>query len=472
MNHVNSGGEVYQVRLNQRFLATLACGSFAVLFGACGVNSQNNYEQMRGLLTSEKYNDAANFIEGNKEKFYGENNAVLFYMDKLMALHLAKKYDESNELVGKASDKIEALYTESVSKNVGAFMTNDNVLPYEGEEFEKVLIHVIGALNYTLKGDKGGALVEAKAVEEKLTVLNDRILKGAKDEKEEAAKQSSQYNEDAFTRWLAGCMHETEADNDSLNNALISYKKALDAYEKSYTPKYKTPTPTLLVQDLLRAAEALRFDDDVQALKKKFPNVSYTKPTETKDKGEVVFIHMNGEAPFKMEKTWETQADSKVIKVAYPEFASKRKNIAYATVSIGGTEARTEMFEDINAIAIQSLTDRMGRVKAKMIARAIAKFVAAKVAEVAAEKASGNKGLGKLFGAAASIAGAATEKADVRSWLLLPSSIDVAKAFVPAGKHTVTVTYHSASGGVVKTQTIADVDVTPGKKTFLSVKTY
>lgn len=438
---------------------------------ACGVNSQNNYEQMRGMLVEKKFNDAANWIEGNKEKIYGENNAVLFYMDKMMALHLAQQYQASNELVQKADDKIEELYTESVSKNVGAFLTNDNVLPYEGEMFEKVLIHLVGALNFTGLGDKQGALVEARRVEEKLQVLNDRILKGAKDEKDEAAKQAAQYSEDAFIRWFAGCMYEMEADTQSLNDALISYKKALDAYEKSYTPKYKTTTPTLLVQDYYRAAEALHFQEDLDMLKKKFPNVSYAKPADTKDKGEIVLVHMNGEAPYKIEKTWEAIADGKAIKVAYPEYAMKNKSIAYATISVAGTEAKTEMFEDVASIAVQSLKDRMGRIKGKMIARAITKFIAAKAAEKATEAAGGG-GLGRLVGAAVSVAGAATEKADIRSWLLLPASIDVAKAYVPAGKQTVTVTFHSAGGGVVRTETIPDVDVKAGKKVFLNLRTF
>jgi hypothetical protein len=452
-----------------KLLLSLAIASFAA---GCSVNSQNNYQDMRSLLVQQKYNDAANFIEGNKEKFYGENNAVLFYMDKLMALHLAKQYKESNELVSKADDKIEALYTQSVSANVGAFMTNDNVLPYEGEEFEKVLIHVIGSLNYTGLKDKEGALVEARRVEEKLSQLNDRILKGAKDEKDEAAKQRAQYSEDAFIRWFIGAMYETEADMQSLNDALIAYKKALDAYEKSYTPKYKTPTPNLLVQDYYRVATALSFNEDIAMLKKKFPNVPVKTAAETKDKGEVVLIHMNGEAPYKIEKTWEAVADNKVIKVAYPQYALKPKQIAYATVSVSGSEARSETFEDVAAIAVQSLADRMGRVKGKMVGRAIAKFIAAKAAEVATAKASGSGGLGALIGAGASIAGAATEKADIRSWLLLPASIDVAKAYVPAGKHTVTVTFHSAGGGVVRTETINDVEVQAGKKVFLNLRTF
>ncbi len=449
---------------------TKRLSAIVFLLSACGVNSQGTYSQMRAMLVQEKYADAANFIEGHKQEIYGENNAVLFYMDKLMALHLAKRFKESNDLINKASDKIEELYTTSVSRQAAAILTSDNVIPFEGEDFEKVLIHVVGALNYTFMGDKEGAMVEARRVEEKLTALNERALKGAQNDREAAARQLAQYSEDAFVRWFVGCLFETENDEQSLNDALIAYKKALEAYERSYTPKYRTPVPHLLVADLLRAAQALGFSEDIQATKAKYPTVAV--PEDVKGKGEVVLVHLNGEAPYKYERHWEAIADNKIIKVAYPEFRVKPKGTAYATLRVGDTVVRTELFEDVNAIAIGSLMDRMGRVKAKMIARAIAKFLAAKATEVGVAKASGNSGLGALFGAAASVAGAATEKADLRSWLLLPSSIDVAKAYVPVGKHKVTVTLHSASGGVLRTLALPDVEVRAGKKTFLQVRTY
>ena len=90
-----------------------------------------------------------------------------------MALHLAKKYQESNALVEKATQKMDDLYTKSVSTEVGAFMTNDNAKPYEGEDFERALIHVVGALNYSFLGKRDDALVEARRVEQQLQVLND-----------------------------------------------------------------------------------------------------------------------------------------------------------------------------------------------------------------------------------------------------------------------------------------------------------
>jgi uncharacterized protein len=84
----------------------------------------------------------------------------------------------------------------------------------------------------------------------------------------------------------------------------------------------------------------------------------------------------------------------------------------------------------VGQLAIQSLSDRRGRDIARMIARVIAKDQASR----AAGRATGS--LGPLVRLATSVAGAATERADTRSWTLLPDTIQVARVPVPAGKLT------------------------------------
>lgn len=433
-----------------------------VVAAGCGIKPQDNYDQMRTMLASGRYDAASDYIKGKKDSFYGETNVVLFYMDYLATLHHAKRFKESNAQVEAAARKIEDLYTTSISKQAAAILTSDNVIPYEGEDFEKALIHVYGALNYAFNGQRDDALVEARRVEQKLQVLNDQRKKEGR---------QNQYSEDAFIRWLSGCFYETDGDDQAANDALISYRKALDAYEKSYTPKYATPVPRLVLSDMLRVAEKLGFSDDAARIKKSYPNTQYDK--EARGKGSVVFLHFNGESPYKVDKSWEAiTPDAKVVRVAYPEYHSKTKRIVGAELKVGGVTVRTELFEDINAIAVSNLEDHMGRIKAKMIARALAKYAAAKIAEESTKAATKDETAGFLVGLAASIAGAATEQADKRSWLMLPSSIDVAKVAVPPGEHPVTVSYFSSSGGVVETRSLGSVKVAPNKTVFLSDRTF
>ena len=71
-----------------------------------------------------------------------------------------------------AEQRIDDLYTESLAGHVGAFLINENTLPYRGEDFEGVMINFYRALNYIQLGNVDEAMVEARKVKEKLLVIN------------------------------------------------------------------------------------------------------------------------------------------------------------------------------------------------------------------------------------------------------------------------------------------------------------
>ena len=70
-----------------------------------------------------------------------------------MALHLAKRYAESNEVLEQAKQAAEDLWTESIGENAAAWFTTDNSMSYQGEDFEKVAIHFVAAMNYIAEGN-------------------------------------------------------------------------------------------------------------------------------------------------------------------------------------------------------------------------------------------------------------------------------------------------------------------------------
>src|SRR5207245_9403545 len=127
---------------------------------------------------------------------------------RAMTHYLAGRYAESNAQLARAEDRIDALYTVSLHLEAGAFLTNDTTLPYEGEDFEKVMINVIAALNYVSLDRLDDALVEVRKVDQKLNVFNDRNEK------------KNVYKEDAFARYLSGILYEARGE---LNDALVAY---------------------------------------------------------------------------------------------------------------------------------------------------------------------------------------------------------------------------------------------------------
>ncbi|MBI4000735.1 MAG: hypothetical protein HY348_03015, partial [Nitrospira defluvii] len=130
------------------------------------------------------------------ESEYGSRNRLLYSMERGMTLHLAGDYVQSNSQLENAAQEVEQLYTRTIRTETAAFLTNDNMLPYEGDAYEHVMINVIKALNYAAMGQLMEAVVEARQIDHRLNVLSDRV------------KETDGYREDAFARYLTGVLYE------------------------------------------------------------------------------------------------------------------------------------------------------------------------------------------------------------------------------------------------------------------------
>lgn len=447
----------------------------------------SHYAVLDDLLMKGEVTSADAVIEKNKGN-YGQRNAVLYFMDRGMTLHIAGRYAESNQQLEMAEQRIEDLFTRRVSSEAAAFLTNDNLLQYEGEDFEKVMINLIRALNYMYMGDIENALVEARKVDHKLNLINDQY-----------AGKKNAYKEDAFARYLAGILYEAGGYSEQ-NDAWVSYRKALQTYE-DYAAFYSTPIPSLAVKDVLRLSDALGQQDIFEEIKKQFGEAEWQSDAAIKDKGELVFISLNGRAPIKEDNfldiplspealvyVFETSKENnqvkntvrgvsaiqgQLIRVAFPKFVPQKSEIAYADVSLipqdggHGIDKRTVLIEDITAIAVRNLNDRFTRIAAKAVARAAVKKVLAVAIQQKAEKEGGPMA-GLLAGVVANAAAFATEQADKRSWRTLPDEIQLARITAPPGTYNVHIKYVGKNGGIISQKVIPNITIKAGEKKFLS----
>jgi len=65
-----------------------------------------------------------------------------------------------------------------------------------------------------------------------------------------------------------------------------------------------------------------------------------------------------------------------------------------------------------------------------------------------------------------------TERADTRSWLLLPANIQITQVLVPPGVTDVELTFKNAWGQVIDSQKHAQMTFERGKTTFLIHRTF
>lgn len=442
-------------RLGVTLFLFISSGAGLLLSG-CGI-SANLYEQVDRNLARGEHTAAVNTIKSNKNK-YGDRNTVLYNLDLGVLYHYADEVDSSIKYLLEAEREIDELYTKSISQAALSFVVNDNLLPYEGEDFEKVLVNIFLALNFAVKGESDEALVEVRKVDLKLR---------------EYARQydgKNRYQEDAFIRYIAGVLYESGGE---INDAFISYKKAYEAYQ-TYSREYGTPAPPFLLDDLVRTATLMAFTDEAE----KYITLggsAYDK-SRRRSEGSLLVVVYSDLSPIKTENRItvsvpDTAGIVHTFQVALPTFTPRSQQPRYYSVAVTAQEAEvnfsatTVVAENINAIADKALQDRLTLIYLKSGGRAVMKFLAAEAAKQKI-KQDGDNTLANVFGSIAiDVAVGATEQADVRSWRTLPGEIQLARFHLPPGDYILSVT--SADEGYE--WNAVPVNVKVGKTTILLV---
>jgi hypothetical protein len=434
----------------------------------------------------------ADAIMAQAESGYGSRNRLLYNMDRGMTLHLAGDYVQSNNLLEQAAQEVERLYTRTIRTESAAFLTNDNLLPYEGDPYEHVMINVIKALNYAAMGQLMESVVEARQIDHRLNVLSD------------SAKEKDGYREDAFARYLTGVLYEATGD---LNNAFIAYRKAYEIYEATQGWA-RTPMPSMLRADLLRTTDALHMTAEFEEYRRRFPEINWVAREDQPNLAQVVLIGYNGRAPHKEESFLDIPislsalqlvllnrgvihssnrqerraADSvlyglngRVVRVALPRLVPQKTQVLHESVTLlsrGGEpiSGQSQLMYNGTALAEKSLSDRMPGITTKALARAAVKFAAAEAATRGSQHAV-NKGdapwVGLIVGLVAHGLAVASEAADTRSWRTLPDEIQISRLWVPAGEYESRVQAVTRSGGTPQAGASRPLVLRAGQTVFL-----
>lgn len=424
-----------------------------------------------------------------EEGGYGRNNRLLYLLDRGMTLSLAGQFEKSNQLLDQAATTADTLYTNSITQGGASLLTNDNVLPYAGEDFERVMIHLISALNYAQQGQLSEALVECRRVDTKLNSINDQY----KDKK-------NSYKEDAFARYLSGILYEAQGDSEGINNAFIAYRKSFEIYS-DWTTAYGTPIPPMIGADLLRTTDALGMREEHEIYKKQFPKTAWTKISNQTKQGELIIVSFNGKSPRKenhffdividkniinamvLTSIWQSHAGSgnvpistigQLVRIALPKYIPQKSNVGHLSVKMTGPvsfSGQSVLMEDITAIAQRNLEDRTTRTQIKAVTRATIKAIAVKRTSQRAEEKVGG-GAGFLLGKLAEAAAATSEVADLRSWRTLPDEIHLTRMVIPAGTYQVINEFTGRQEDrTIDSTPPQQVSVKAGEKRFIVIRT-
>jgi len=348
----------------------------------------------------------------------------LHYLNKGTLLRLQEKYAESNKYLDHAKVLMERLNAISVTEQLASVSVNDTMKAYEGLPNEQLMVYSFEALNYLQLGAVDEAAVEARQFD----VKQARIA---------ANNKGAKYLSGAFVRYLNGMVYEAVGERDS---ARIEMQKAVDGYRAQNAG---FPVPQALVTDLKR--------------------VTAGAPAAS----EVTFILHNGLGPSLDEQNIRVQNPNPgnnspaMFSLAVPKYVKRAVPVDHVVISAAAGNATSEIVEDINAIGERSFNDRLPLIISRGLARMVVKTLAAQEAK----KQAGDNAWLKL---AADLSTNLSERADTRTWSLMPGNILMARLALPAGIHQITATYYGVNGNVVGTRQFNGIEVKAGKKVFLS----
>lgn len=394
----------------------------------------------------------------------GGVDQTLYYLNKGMLLRFEGDYAASTRQFESAKNLMQKLAAISVAEQAGSVVVNDTLKAYEGTDVEQLLIYAFEELNYLQAGNADEAAVEARQFD-----IKQRLVAGN--------NSGANYLSGAFVRYLNGMTYEEVGEKDS---ARIDYRKAVEGYTaQSSISGFGVPA------SLEASLERIETPHSAQTMKKSArallplpagqPGSPGMRSRETPSRdassnGEVIFILHNGLGPSLAENVVmvanpDPQNGAAILSVAVPSLVRRPVPVAYFDLSEDSISATSEIVEDINAIAQKSLDDRLPAITARAVARMVLKNAAARKVKKQSEDA-GTAGL--LMSIASDVGAITSERADTRSWSLLPGNILLARLLLPAGMHNLKITFHGGHGNILATRVYNAVNVTAGRKLFMS----
>jgi uncharacterized protein len=402
------------------------------------------------------------------------NDLILYNMERGRYAQVVGNSDVSMTDFRASMEKIrendeKALISASdIGANVAATLVNDNAIPYEGEGYERVLLHHYQALNYLKKKDLEGAGVEvrrANAEQDESLKRFEKELEKSQDAAEEkrvggngVSRIQTQYAQmdevagkvknsfqNAYTFYISGFIYELLQQS---NDAYIDYKKALEIY----------PDNRYLQKDVLRLAEKLEMREEVEELKLRFPANNRRFIDENGvESGELLVLFEDGFVPQKHEiKIPIPISRGGLVTIAFPIYKEKwSAQIPLRILNNNELIGSTEPICDVRALAVKALKEKAPVIATRQIIRAVAKGATTAVAK---------KQMGELGQFASNIWNLISESADLRSWLTLPANAQILRTALPAGSYRLALQHPMTAG-----TTYADITINAGGKTVLQV---
>lgn len=414
---------------------------------------------MKPVLSDLNYHSSQMAMERLREVFPDSTgrDRLLYLMELGNLARYSGLYLTAQSILLQADRLSDIQRGTDLGQQAQSMITSDLALDFRGADYEKVFINYCLAASYAASGNIEDAAVEARRVNEKLAEINTHY-----------GENTNRYTEDAFVRYFMGVLYEMDGDYD---DALISYRLAIAAYDSVYARDYGFSSPDQLRSDAMRLADYNGFDSLLEEFQNLWPHTAYSRFEP--GTGEIVLIAELGNISQREEHDFTVYSEDRVYRITLPVIPDFPRRSVTGTLSAGGYESSLFLVQDMNGIARENLQDEATRNVLRAAARVALKAGVAELGENITEQLTDNDNVSSGVGLILSIVGAATERADLRAWLTLPAQIHLTRLRVPQGTWPASVTVNGrvfqlepvtvTSGGISLVFLREDMGYGPGR---------
>jgi hypothetical protein len=446
------------------------------ILASCASGHRNTSIEMRKFVAAGKYDEAIAFLK-ESDLATDEKSKLLLNIELGLIEHYRGNYEASSLALTEAKSMINELYTTKVSGKLSSIMSNDNSDFYYGEKYEASLVYFYLSLNSYMQGIKESDPGKRKVhlLRARAEVVDwDSFLSEIKKER----LGTVAFKEDLLSKIFGGLVHESQGTQTDNQIALQLYKDANDVFFKNYNlfPSYnsayesfrkdfalfpKLPEKEVEGKYVLKTSHSETFKIFLNTKIKQL-TLKLQKGQNSKD-GSVSFLIQDGLIAEKAPHLYEIPISLSAVqgvglgeKITFelPTVigVEKLENGKIQALNDSGVvikEIDLSVVAPLGELAEQAIKEHSTAIASKTAARVTAKHLAAFAASSAAIHAarSNNNTIATLIAMtahAALVAGInSSEKADVRFWSTLPSSIRMGYMTLPAGTYKFQAVYDS-----------------------------
>ncbi len=367
-----------------------------MLLHGCALQ-QHQLTGMGRYLDSHSLNETLLKLDALKPE---PRDRPLYQLNRGVIHHLLGNYQQSNRDFEAAKALLGKAQAISVTESITSTTINETFNDYSATPSERVLLHVVMALNYLAQKDLSSARVEA--------LQADILMR-------EIPEENAQL---ASARFIAGLIFEL---NGEWSDAMISYRKAEEILTRRHMP-----LPASLQQRLLISTRQLGLENEHQQYLSRF-GLASGSGSEQPHTGEVLILFLNGKVPSKHQRMISiyVPALEHHVTIAQPYYPPRQARNNATALHLGSASVSLELLEDIDHLAREALEAGSSKRLALTLARATSKH---KMIKQTRQK-------DPLLALLTDLAAIVTEVADTRSWNLLPASIHIGSVRLPEGTY-------------------------------------